>query len=76
VITLYGKFNADNVSREGVSCRFEGVADVKAQVISSTQPRCQVPPHPTLSVDEVKVSVSSNGLDYASEYALFRYVRE
>jgi hypothetical protein len=76
VVTLYGKFNTDDESGEGVSCRFEGIADVKAEVISSTQLRCQVPPHPTLSVDEVRVSVSSNGLDYTSEYALFSYVRE
>jgi hypothetical protein len=32
VETLYRKFNADNKSREGVSCRFEGIADVKRVV--------------------------------------------
>ena len=76
VLTLQGvSFNTSAAEDRGdPACRFEGIADVKAKIISDERLQCSTPPHPTLSAEEVRVFVSTNGLDFSEEYSLFEYV--
>jgi hypothetical protein len=75
VLTVSGEyFNVSAASADSLTCRFEGVADVKADLISNDQVLCVSPVHPTLSTGTVRVFVSVNGLDFSEEYGVFDYM--